>query len=112
MFLIFTTPFRIFTAETVDTLESTFCSDMRRADGRILEARSAYFRSMLSGGMKEASNGAPIDLGEDVLGEALHALLHFLHTDHFDPVTPPSRVFDMRDEEVLRLAKFALEVHT
>lgn len=136
MFLIFTTPFRIFTAETVDTLESTFCSDMRRvdwtgssgarvhvefiagkdrrvyrADGRILEARSAYFRSMLSGGMREASNGAPIDLGEDVLGEALQTLLHFLHTDHFEPVTPASRVFEMRDEEVLRTSKFALEVH-
>merc|ERR1719323_1562900 len=62
--------------------------------------------------MREASNGAPIDLGEDVLSEALHALLHFLHTDHFEPVTPPSRVFDMRDEEVLRISKFALEVHT
>lgn len=138
MFLIFTVPFRIFTAETTDALESTFCSDMRRvdwtgasgarvhvefvagrerrvyrADGRILEARSAYFRSMLSGGMREASHqGSPIDLGEDVVGEALHALLHFLHTDHFEPVTPPSRAYEMRDEEVLRLAKFTLEVHT
>jgi len=82
-----------------------------RADGRILEARSAYFRSMLSGGMRETTNGAPIDLGEDVAGEALHALLHFLHTDHFEPATPPSRVFDMRDEEVLKLARFVLDVH-
>jgi|Transcript_74682 hypothetical protein len=137
MFLIFTVPFRIFTADTTDSLESTFCSDMRRvdwtgasgarvhvefiagrerrvfrADGRILAARSAYFRSMLSGGMREASTGAPIELGEEVQGEALHAVLHFLHTDHFEPCTPPSRVLDMPDEEVLRVAKFALEVHT
>merc|ERR1719277_2429427 len=32
MFLIFTAPFRIFTAETADAMESTFCSDMRRID--------------------------------------------------------------------------------
>jgi len=137
MFLIFTVPFRIFTAETTDALESTFCSDMRqvdwtgasgarvhvefiagrdrrvyRVDGRILEARSAYFRSMLSGGMKEASDGSPIDLGEDVSGEALHALFHFLHTDQFEPVAPPSRVLDMPDEQVLKCSKLALEVHT
>ncbi|CAE8617404.1 unnamed protein product, partial [Polarella glacialis] len=116
MFLIFTVPFRIFTAETTDALESTFCSDMLRvdwtgtsgarvdvefiagrkrqvyrADGRILAVRSSYFRSMLSGGMREASTVAPIDLGEDVQGEALHSVLHFLHTDQFEPVTPPSR---------------------
>jgi len=137
MFLIFTVPFRIFTAETTDALESTFCSDMRqvdwtgasgarvhvefiagrdrrvyRVDGRILEARSAYFRSMLSGGMKEASDGSPIDLGEDVSGEALHALFHFLHTDQFEPVAPPSRVLDIPDEQVLKCSKLALEVHT
>mmetsp|Transcript_26565 Transcript_26565/g.67988 ORF Transcript_26565/g.67988 Transcript_26565/m.67988 type:complete len:519 (+) Transcript_26565:94-1650(+) len=137
MFLIFSMPFRIFTAETTDALESTFCSDMQRvdwtgvsgarchveflagkdrkvyrADGRILEARSAYFRSMLSGGMREASPCAPIDLGEDVPGDAFDALLHFLHTDHFEPATPPSRAFDMHDEELLRLARFVLEVHT
>merc|ERR1712046_283067 len=103
MFLIFTVPFRIFVAETVTASESTFSSDMRhvdwtgasgirlhvelragkdrrtyRADGRILQARSTYFRSMLSGGMREASsNDVPIDLGEDVSGEALRSMLHF-----------------------------------
>lgn len=135
MFLIFTSPFRIFTANTADSLESTFYSDMRgidwtgasgvrfevefiagkdrrvyRADGRILEARSAYFRSMLSGGMREATGG-PVELGDDVSGEALHALLHFLHTDHFEPVTPPAHVLDMKDDDVLRYAKLSLEVH-
>eukprot|EP00439_Symbiodinium_sp_Y106_P079706 s89_g18.t1 len=100
MFLIYTVPFRIFTAETTDALESTFCSDMRRvdwtdgsgarvdvefvagrdrrvfrADGRILEARSAYFRSMLVGGMREAMTGAPIELGEDVNGDAAWLIL-------------------------------------
>lgn len=74
MFLIFSSPFRIFTAETTDSLESTFCSDMQRvdwtgargaranveliagkdrrvfrADGRILEARA---------GAREGSGGA------------------------------------------------------
>lgn len=137
MFLIFTAPFRIFTAETTDALESTFCSDMRRvdwtgtsgarvdvefiagrdrrvfkADGRILEARSTYFRSMLSGGMREALHGFPIELGEDVNEEALLALLHFLHTDQFEPETPPTRVLDCRDEDVLRVARFTLDVHT
>jgi hypothetical protein len=140
MFLIFAMPFRIFVAETIDAIESTFSSDMRRvdwagasgsssrghvelvagrdrrvyrADARILEARSTYFRSMLCGGMREASDeGRPIDLGEDVSGEALHALLHFLHTDQFEPVTPPCQVFEMHDEEVLKFAKLALEVHT
>jgi len=137
MFVIFTVPFRIFTADTTDTMESTLCSDMQRvdwtgasgarvhvefvagkdrcvyrADGRILEARSTYFRSMLSSGMLETSTVTPINLGDDVAGEAVHAMLHFLYTDHFEPVSPPSRVFDMRDEEVLRLAKFTLEVHT
>merc|ERR1719373_1441255 len=110
MFLIFSVPLRIFIAETADPLESTFSSDMRRvdwtgtsgarvhvsflagkerqvyqADGRILEARSAYFRSMLSGGMREASAcSEPIDLGEDVDTDALLAVLHFLHTDQFE----------------------------
>mmetsp|Transcript_136209 Transcript_136209/g.236820 ORF Transcript_136209/g.236820 Transcript_136209/m.236820 type:complete len:520 (-) Transcript_136209:96-1655(-) len=140
MFLICTVPFRIFTAETVDTLESTFFADMRRvqwlnkaasgsrvtvefiagrnkerivADKRILEARSTYFRSMFSGGMREAcADTGPIDLGDDVNAEAMEALLHFLHTDTFEPVTPPSHVMDMRDEEVLRHSNFALEVHT
>jgi len=137
MFLIFTVPFRIYLAETTDALESTFCTDMHRvdwtgasgvrvhvefiagrdrqvyrADGRILEARSSYFRSMLSGGMREASDSEPIDLGEDVSGEALRSLLHFLHTDHFELVTPPSQVLTMTDEEALRYAKLALEVHT
>merc|ERR1719291_1512865 len=136
MFLIFTKPFRIFTAETVDCIESTFQADMQRvdwtgssgarfhvefvagrdrrvyrADGRILEARSAYFRSLLSGGMLESSAGRPVDLGEDVGGEALEAMLRFLHTDHFDPVSPPSRVLDMSDAEALRLARSTLEVH-
>lgn len=140
MFLICTAPFRIFTAETVDSLESTFFADMRRvqwlnkaenssrvtvefiagrnkerivADKRILEARCTYFRSMFSGGMREACvDTGPIDLGEDVNAEAMESLLHFLHTDTFEPVTPPSHVVDMRDEEVLRHANFALEVHT
>mmetsp|Transcript_96122 Transcript_96122/g.173422 ORF Transcript_96122/g.173422 Transcript_96122/m.173422 type:complete len:168 (+) Transcript_96122:2-505(+) len=61
--------------------------------------------------MREASTVAPIDLGEDVQGEALHSVLHFLHTDQFEPVTPPSRVFELRDDEVLALAKSTLEVH-
>eukprot|EP00931_Biecheleriopsis_adriatica_P093275 TRINITY_DN67018_c0_g1_i1.p1 TRINITY_DN67018_c0_g1~~TRINITY_DN67018_c0_g1_i1.p1 ORF type:complete len:532 (-),score=100.16 TRINITY_DN67018_c0_g1_i1:151-1746(-) len=137
MFLIFTVPFRVFTAETTDAFESTFFSDMSqvdwtgasgarvnvefiagqerrvfRADGRILEARSAYFRSMLPGGMREAKPGTPIELGEDVNGDALQAMLHFLHTDQFQPVTPPSRVLDMDNEDVLKLAKFTMEVHT
>mmetsp|Transcript_35191 Transcript_35191/g.82017 ORF Transcript_35191/g.82017 Transcript_35191/m.82017 type:complete len:531 (-) Transcript_35191:99-1691(-) len=137
MFLIYTVPFRIFTAETTDALESTFCSDMRRvdwtassgarvdvefvagrdrrvfrADGRILEARSAYFRSMLVGGMREAMTGAPIELGEDVNGDALEALLHFLHTDQFEPVLPPEKVTGMADEEILKLAKFTIDVFT
>merc|ERR1712172_187182 len=97
MFLIFSAPFRIFIAETTDPLQSTFCADMQsidwtgssgsrvnvefiagkdhsvyRADGRILQARSAFFRSMLTGGMREASSsGGAIDLGEDVMGSAL-----------------------------------------
>jgi hypothetical protein len=139
MFVVFSVPFRIFTADTVDALESTFCADMRRvnwhwqgdggvrptvqfiagkdhkvysADGRILVARSAYFNSMLNGGMKEAREPAPIDLGEDVSGEAIDALFNFLYTDHFEPVSPPSRVYDMRDEDVLKFARLALEVHT
>lgn len=137
MFLIFTAPFRIYTAQTSDTIESTFLSDLRRvdwmgedgprihveliagkdrqvyrADGRILAARSAYFCSLLSGGMREASDAKPIDLGEDVCGESLCALLHFVCTDHFEPVTPQSRLADMRDAEVLKLARYALKVHT
>lgn len=137
MFLIYTVPFRIFTAETTDALESTFCSDMRRvdwtatsgarvdvefvagrdrrvfrADGRILEARSAFFRSMLVGGMREALTESPIELGEDVNGDALEALLHFLHTDQFEPVSPPEKVTRMVDEEVLKLAKFTIDVFT
>lgn len=137
MFVIFTAPFRIFTAETSDTLASTFLSDMGGidwaggagggrviefrvgkdnqvlcADGRILEARSVYFRSMLGSGMRETRDDAgPIDLGTDVSPSALQALLHFLYTDHFEPVSPPGRVRDMADEDVLRHAKFALEVH-
>eukprot|EP00927_Polykrikos_kofoidii_P034807 TRINITY_DN29446_c0_g1_i1.p1 TRINITY_DN29446_c0_g1~~TRINITY_DN29446_c0_g1_i1.p1 ORF type:complete len:524 (-),score=44.79 TRINITY_DN29446_c0_g1_i1:421-1992(-) len=137
MFLIFSVPFRILIADTCDTLESTFFSDMKRvdwrgdsgvrvhvefvagrdrriyrADGRILEARSAYFRSMLSGGMRETCDADPIDLGEDVPGEALHAVLHFLHTDHFEPVSPPSKMLEMCDEETLRFTKLTLDVHT
>lgn len=140
MFIIMTGPFRVFTADTtVDAFESTFCEDMQRVDWamatssrvhvefiagrtgrvfrvdrRILEARSAYFRSMLSGGMREASEaqGGPIDLGDDVSGDALQALFHFVHTDHFEPVSPPARVKEMKDEEVLKLAKFTLDVHT
>jgi len=139
MFVVFAVPFRIFTACTVDALESTFCADMRRvdwhsqgnggvrpnvqfiagkdhkvysADGRILVARSAYFNSMLSGGMREGIETSPIDLGEDVSGGAIDALFNFLYTDHFEPVSPPSRVFEMRDEDVLKFAKLALEVHT
>lgn len=83
-----------------------------RADGRILAARSAYFRSMLSGGMKEAQNTVPIELGEDVPGQALNALLHFLHTDEFEPASPPEKVAELKDDEALRLAKLTLEVHT
>lgn len=138
MFLIFTAPFRIFIAETADVSESTFCSDMQRvdwtgrtgarvdvefmvgkdrrifkADGRILAARSAYFQSLLSGGMKEASSpGSPIELGDDVQAEALNAVLHFLYSDQFEPVTPPSKVYELKDDEVLKVAKFTLEVHT
>lgn len=137
MFVILAAPFRIFTAETADPLESTFCADMRRvdwvgnsgvrvnvefkagkdgqiyrADGRILEARSAYFRSMLSGGMREASDHGPIELGEDISSEAMQALLHFLHADGFEPVSPPSRASELPDEELLRYARLALEVHT
>mmetsp|Transcript_55341 Transcript_55341/g.117999 ORF Transcript_55341/g.117999 Transcript_55341/m.117999 type:complete len:523 (-) Transcript_55341:433-2001(-) len=140
MFLIFATPFRIFLAETTDAVESTFCADMQRvdwagsggarvhvefiagkdhqvyrADARILQARSTFFRSMLSNGMRESSpsnGGEAIELGEDVPGEALHALLHFLHTDHFEPASPPSKAFELSDEELLKLARFVLEVHT
>ncbi|CAK0819150.1 unnamed protein product, partial [Prorocentrum cordatum] len=60
----------------------------------------------------ESSPGQPVDLGGDVGGEALEAVLHFLHTDHFDPVSPPSRVLDMSDAEALRLARLTLEVHS
>jgi len=137
MFVIQTSPFRIYTADTTDILASTFDEDMRRidwtgssgarvgvefcvgpskhivkADGRILEARSTYFRSMLSGGMREAVRDTPINLGEEVSPEALHALLHFLHTDHFEPVSPPSNIRSMSDEEALKNARFALDVHT
>merc|ERR1712190_77087 len=54
-----------------------------QADGRILEARSAYFRSMLSGGMREASDAAPIDLDEDVLRLAKFALEVHMLADRF-----------------------------
>jgi len=137
MFLIFSAPFRIFTAETTDALQSTFCVDMQgidwtgasgsrvnvefiagkdrsvyRADGRILQARSAFFRSMLTGGMREASSsGEAIDLGEDVVGTALQAVIHFLYTDQFEPATPPVSVLDMPEADVLKLSKFVLEVH-
>lgn len=137
MFVIFAAPFRIFTAETSDLLASTFLSDIGGidwaggagggriiefrvgkdaqvlcADGRILEARSVYFRSMLCSGMRETHEDAgPIDLGTDVSASALQALLHFLYTDHFEPMSQPGRLPEMSDEEILRYAKFALEVH-
>eukprot|EP00929_Paragymnodinium_shiwhaense_P112525 TRINITY_DN80786_c0_g1_i1.p1 TRINITY_DN80786_c0_g1~~TRINITY_DN80786_c0_g1_i1.p1 ORF type:complete len:546 (+),score=73.28 TRINITY_DN80786_c0_g1_i1:61-1638(+) len=137
MFLIFASPFRIFTADMTDFTESTFCADMQRVDwsgcsdgrlhvefvagkerqvyridSRILQARSAYFQSMLSSGMREASTDrGPIDLGEDVSAEALTAVFHFLHTDQFDPVAAGSSVRDMKDDELLGVAKFALDVH-
>eukprot|EP00928_Gymnodinium_smaydae_P015151 TRINITY_DN15553_c0_g2_i2.p1 TRINITY_DN15553_c0_g2~~TRINITY_DN15553_c0_g2_i2.p1 ORF type:complete len:633 (+),score=125.27 TRINITY_DN15553_c0_g2_i2:76-1899(+) len=142
MFLIFVAPqLRIFIADTADLLESTFTQDMRRvdwtgargarvhveliagperkvfqADGRILEARSAYFRSMLTGGLREAKrdgSAEPIDLGEDVPGDALLAVLHFLHTDQFDLLDPSQTLAAdaASDEDALRLAKLALQVH-
>jgi len=134
MFVVFGGPLRIYVADTTDALESTFFSDMElidwssthkrtivefiagrdrkiyRADRRILEARCEYFRSMLSGGMRETNTGKPIDLGEDV-GDALSAIFRFLHTDHFVPVSPPSAVMTMGEQEVLKVAKFVLEVH-
>lgn len=136
MFVISSLPFSIYTADTNDCLESTFQRDMRSvdwacssgsrlvelvagrdrrvftADSRILQARSSYFRSMLTGGMREASSSSAIDLGEDVPGEALGVLLHFLHTDTFEPVPPPSRAPDLSDEEMWKTTKLSLEVHT
>merc|ERR1719265_2755587 len=141
MFVVFATPtsFRIFTADTTDALESTFSSDMRSvnwqwqgdggvrpivqfiagkdkrvysADGRILVARSAYFRSMLAGGMREGIETKPIELGDDMSNEAIDAMFNFLYADTYEPVTPAFQVTEMRDEDVLKIAKQTLEVHT
>lgn len=138
MFVIISSPFRIFTAETLDTLGSTFNADMGRidwsdqskarvavdfcmgkddriitAEGRILEARCPYFQSLFLDKLRQSKGDrlGPIHLGQDVSPEAFHALLHFLHTDCFEPVSPPSKMLYMESELALKKALFVLEVH-
>ena len=52
--------------------------DVRAEDGRILAARSAYFRSMLSGGMREAAFRADSRTSARILN-ASNLSTYFLH---------------------------------
>eukprot|EP00397_Hematodinium_sp_SG-2012_P002118 GEMP01002124.1.p1 GENE.GEMP01002124.1~~GEMP01002124.1.p1 ORF type:complete len:538 (+),score=62.12 GEMP01002124.1:74-1687(+) len=142
MFVLCGDPFRLYGAPTWDVTASTFSKDMMsinwcrsideavdtsrnpvdlktddnvilRADGRVLMARSPYFRQLLSpeSNFREAklcSNHEPITL-RGVCSRALRSVLYYLHTDSFEPV-PLQDLEQISDEKIIEWATFALEV--
>jgi len=141
MFVLCGDPFRIYEATTCDVAASTFTKDMEsidwsrstpsgldtrnpvdlkaeddvvlRVDGRVLMARSPYFRRLLSPESnfregQQSSENEPIVL-RGVSSRALRSVLHYIHTDAFEPVSK-EELERIAEDKVNDWAMFALDV--